>query len=464
MSGAGEKIDAWRERLNSSSLPVFSRTVREVGQIAQNTASSATDLSEVISHDASMAARIIQVANSPLFNLQNRAIDTISGAVVLVGFDAVRDLAISVSVIEEVLKGNPHSQVGKHMSRSFHAAAHARSFALTQDPAHAEEVFVAALLKSVGEMAFWSRAKEEAVALENALQTASCAAEAEREVLGFELAALSRRLAEDWNLGELLSRTLSGHHESDPLVAHVELGHELAEYFETHDVLDVDMRRRLAQHLDLSSGEVDALIEANTEATALIVDRFGVAQLVRPKAVSVRASDPLSASGANVADGATPANTGSADEVVATLARIAAALTAGGSRRDLMAILLQGLATGLGLEVAYFALLSKDRATLQIKYASKDAAGLETQSKRVATMAIAEASLAGREVVSCCDHPRDPIWTPCPVGLAAQVHFANKPLGMLYAGSATRAPFAAQDEAVFAQFALQASLILSQAR
>ena len=110
MSETDEKLEQWRGNLNASGLPVFSRTVREIRNVSTSRRSSAQDLSDVIGHDASMAARVIQIANSPLFNLQNRDIDTINAAVVLVGFDAVRDLVISVSVIEEMLKGRQHAR------------------------------------------------------------------------------------------------------------------------------------------------------------------------------------------------------------------------------------------------------------------------------------------------------------------------------------------------------------------
>ena len=58
-----------------------------------------------------------------MFNVQNRSIETISNAVVLIGFDSVRDLAVSISIVEEVLKGNRHARVGQLMAHAFHAAA-----------------------------------------------------------------------------------------------------------------------------------------------------------------------------------------------------------------------------------------------------------------------------------------------------------------------------------------------------
>ena len=167
--GKQAKLDRWRTQLNASGLPVFSRTVREVSQVSTDPATSAHDLSDVIGRDVSMATRIVHIANSPLFNLQHRDIDTISAAVVLVGFDAVRELAITVTVLEEMLKGHQHARVQQHMTRAFHAAAQARSFAQHQG-GKPEEVFVAALLHQVGDMAFWSRAEDEAAELDAALQ------------------------------------------------------------------------------------------------------------------------------------------------------------------------------------------------------------------------------------------------------------------------------------------------------
>jgi len=455
----------WREKLNASSLPVFSQTVRDVGQVAQSPASSAQDLSDAISHDASMSARVIQIANSPLFNPHNRPVDTISGAVVLVGFDAVRDLAISVSVIEEVLKGNSHTQVGLHMSRAFHAATHARSFALHQRSEHSEEVFVAALLRSVGQMAFWSRAAEEGAALETAMSQTDDLAQAEYDVLGFSLEDLSQALAADWNLGELVTRVLDGRHSDDPLVAHVDLGHALAELLET-EALDSaageEMLDRLSEHLMLATNEIQSLVQANQEATAQIAERFGIdtSLLVGSQPRPPQAAGKHSATPSQAIDPAT--------QMLSVLDTIASELERGASRSELMQLLLEGFGSSLGLEFAYFALMNQDRSDLQVKYANGPAESLLTQRVTVAEHAALSGLLESTGVWQPLSGAAAHSWLPCEHAAALVVRLAGKPVGLIYAGTQStgdRSSLQAdQGQSIFRQLALQTGQILSQAR
>lgn len=93
-----------------------------------------------------MTARLIRIANSALFNPQGRSIDTLGSAVFMLGFDALRELSVSLALVDQVLKGRPHARVTQSLARAFHAAAQARSFARLQKDKNPEAVFVAALL------------------------------------------------------------------------------------------------------------------------------------------------------------------------------------------------------------------------------------------------------------------------------------------------------------------------------
>ncbi len=219
-------LDEWRDRLSGAGSPVFATTVRDVSNVATNRESSARDLSDVIGNDASMAARVLKIANSSLFNLPVR-VDTISSAVVRLGFDAIRELAISVAVIEQMKRGRRHERVTRHMAHAFHAAAQARSFAACSGDKHQEEVFLAALLREVGEMAFWSHAKKEGDAIAERAAAGEAWEDAERGVLGFELRELTRHLVTDWSLGELLQASVDSFRPTGR-ARNVVLGHEVA--------------------------------------------------------------------------------------------------------------------------------------------------------------------------------------------------------------------------------------------
>lgn len=465
MSVADEQLDSWRGRLNASGLPVFSRTVREIRNVSTSRRSSAQDLSDVIGHDASMAARVIQIANSPLFNLQNRDIDTINAAVVLVGFDAVRDLVISVSVIEEMLKGRQHVRVGQYMARAFHAAAQARSFAKACGD-KTEEVFVGALLKQVGAMAFWSRAEREAIAVEAEMEKGLGHEEAEKRVLGFELSQLSQVLADDWNLGDLVTHVLDGHHSDDRLVQHIQFGHELAEVLETHawDSKEVaEVVGRLAKHLNLKPRQVEEMVRDNLDAAVAIAERFGVTELedTLPE-LSPRADQTKAPAEDADCQSQVEATQYDALRLLEVIGAIADSIEQGANRDQLMQSVVDGVHQALGFAHAYFALFSPDRTKLIMKYVSGAAArGASCDPERNELFGRA---LQDSTAVVFDQSQIDAPWHLGGGGAVVAVRLAGKTIGVMYGELSTDEVLADDQLTGFKQLGQQIALILAQVK
>lgn len=468
-----EKVNKWREHLSGSRLPVFSRTVRDVRTVATSHVSSADDLSDVIGQDASMAARVIQIANSPLFNLQNREIDTISAAVVMVGFDAVREIAITVGVIEEMLKGSQHHRVGRHMALAFHAAAQARAFA-RHCGGRPDEVFVAALLRQVGEMAFWSRAGREANAIEMRLKQGMAHGDAEKEVLGFELSELSKGLAQDWHLGELLGQVLGGIHVDDPAVQNVELGHEVARVLDEHEWRDretQELLERLASHLNVKRDAVEQLVRDNLEEAAKIADRFGVSKL--EEELPVLPAEPGSGQlGGNDEGGTapTPEPPGEAirqadpELLMRRLSELARALEDGETRDELMQRLLLAMEDGIGCRRAWFALLTPARDKLAIKYAT----GIDTESVIGTICKVGEHKLLAEVLEQTGVEVRQQFRQQAPLMCGGPcavvgVRIGERSVGVLYMENVAAADFTQVQIDGFRQLGQQIALILSQA-
>ena len=377
------QLDSWAERLSGAGLPAFAKTIREVSHVATDRDSSARDLSDVVSHDAAMTARLIQIANSPLFNAQGHSVGTISNAVVLMGFDAVQELAISLCVIDDLLQDEAHDRVSQIMARAFHAAVQANSLAQATGAKIGETVFVAALLRDIGEMAFWSRGGEAADSLDRALQSEPEPAVAQQRELGFTLAALSRCLAEKWSLGDLV------HHSHDPAV-HTESsvscvvgGHALAQAYESHGWSGEESQRviqKLASELEIDVKTLRASVEQNIEAAIAIAKKFGV----EIQAHSADAGRVFEQSHSPVAEAVTLDTTSKARTKPATVANpdssvtsridwldlIALGIENGEGRDELMHRLVTGLYTCTGAQGCEFMLLAPDRERLHSKYSA----------------------------------------------------------------------------------------------
>ncbi|NOX91628.1 MAG: HDOD domain-containing protein [Gammaproteobacteria bacterium] len=67
-----------------------------LNELVEDPTSSADDIAHVITQDVALTARLLRVANSPLYGLSTQ-IDTVSRAVTVLGTQQVRDLALATS-------------------------------------------------------------------------------------------------------------------------------------------------------------------------------------------------------------------------------------------------------------------------------------------------------------------------------------------------------------------------------
>ncbi len=357
-------IESWRKRVLNAQMPIFARTVKEVTTVAGSEGTSAADLSRVIGHDAAMASRLLRVAGSTLFNLQGRRIETISEAIVLIGFDAVRELAVSLALIEHVLQGRRHHRVTKNMARAFHAAAQAKSFANLIGAKAKEEVFVAALLVPIGPMSFWIQSGPEGDAIDRKVAAGMSMSRAEVDVLGFKLKELTLALAEEWHLGDLLKASLHGHDEDDPCVRSISLGHAVAEAVEFHGWGSPETRkvlRQVAKELGIAEADVVPLAEANLEEAAKIAEQYGVPRL--DEALPPLPEDEADREKSKLADGMPDP-----DLQLRILKDLSSGAADGKSLNEMMHLVLRGIHEGVGFDRVYFALLTPDRKQMQARY------------------------------------------------------------------------------------------------
>ncbi|MGP0173103.1 HDOD domain-containing protein [Pseudomonas sp. NCHU5208] len=220
---------SWIDRLSQTELPALTAVVRDLQRLAQQNDASVQQLADVLLRDASLTSKVLRVANSVYYNPSQESIRTISRAIVLIGFDNVRLISLSVSLIDGLLTHRPRQQLQELLASAFHAAVQARNLSSYVLNSHEEEVFIAALLHHLGEMAFWSAGGEQADELAQALQVPGTEVEAVvQRVLGTSFRQLSQGLAKSWGLGELVSLAHAGGSHTHPAVKAVQLGVQIS--------------------------------------------------------------------------------------------------------------------------------------------------------------------------------------------------------------------------------------------
>lgn len=226
-------VDTWIKRITESEMPIFGRTVQEVVSVSEDDVSSALQLGQVVLKDAAMTARVLKLANSAHYNATGQKFSTISRAIMMLGFDTVRSMCLTVSLIDSLVHGIHREQLIKQMARSLHAAAQAQEIAKQQSEGKHEEVFIATLLLHIGDLAFWCFGDKKGDELNEALKNTKISpAQAQKDVLGFTMNELSQGLAQTWGLSDLLKQTLEKADSTDPRSQAIVLSHRLAESVE----------------------------------------------------------------------------------------------------------------------------------------------------------------------------------------------------------------------------------------
>ena len=388
-------VAAWVDGITENELPLFAQNLAEISSVATARQSSAADLARVIAMDISMSVRLLKIANSPVLNPQNRSIDSIRAAVVLMGFEAVRDLAFSLSLVSELHREGGRDRVTELLAHAFHAATLAQTVSHCAGDRSPEEVFVAALLLNVGEMAFWSRRRPECEAIAAREADGESGEAAQRGVLGFSLRELTKRLADEWRMSGLLKATLVGNDDGDPRCASVRSGDRIAAIVEAHGWDSSEGRAALkdmAERLGMPRPDLEERLRTATREAGRMARRFGVHDVERflPTARAAGSTGRPAGGRKAVDNGASattaPAGTGQRQEAAAVgeagfpdadpqrelqaVRDVQAELQGRPDIDRLMRLALEGLHRGAGMDRALFAMLSPDRGELRARYAA----------------------------------------------------------------------------------------------
>jgi putative nucleotidyltransferase with HDIG domain len=196
-------------------LPTLPRTVLRITELVNDPKSSAKDLASVITDDQILTARLLKLVNSSFYGLPQR-ISTITGAIVLIGFDAIRNLLLTTSVFDLFAGRNKRKKQRQELfwDHSLGCAVGAKVIGAHLRYDNIEELFVAGLLHDIGkivEMMFipddFSKVVA-AISKNNILMIT-----AENRILGYSHAEIGKLLAEKWNLPTKLVQIIGNHHQ-----------------------------------------------------------------------------------------------------------------------------------------------------------------------------------------------------------------------------------------------------------
>lgn len=189
-----------------------------LNEMVNDPSSSAQDMGRVINQDVALTARLLRIANSPMYGLSTQ-VDTVSRAVTVLGMKQVRDLALASAAIK-TFEGIPNTLVSMRSfwEHSIFCALCARTLAMDCLRNQREAVFVAGLLHDMGKLALYSQLPDLS---RRALEASANGARsqesqlAESTIIGFDHAQVGEELARRWSLPASLQESIAFHHDPE---------------------------------------------------------------------------------------------------------------------------------------------------------------------------------------------------------------------------------------------------------
>jgi putative nucleotidyltransferase with HDIG domain len=193
-------------------LPSLPRVYQELMEAMASPDVSGATIARIIEQDSAMSAKVLQLVNSACFG-STRTITRIDHAVMYLGMDLVKNLALTVHVFKSLGARSP-VRMASFESIQQHAILTARvASRLLRDEQQSQEALTAALLHDVGRVILAHCIPDRYnVIVEKAQSESRPLHEVETEVLGVNHAAVGAYLLGLWGLPFPIVEAVAYHH------------------------------------------------------------------------------------------------------------------------------------------------------------------------------------------------------------------------------------------------------------
>lgn len=272
-----------------SHIATLPEVTMKIIAIVEDPDSTAQDLNKIISNDPALGARILKVVNSAFYGLPGQ-IGSINRAIVLLGLNAVKNIAIAAS-LAKLFRGGRIAPNFDARELWMHAVACATGTRLLADKAGLglpDEAFLAGLIHNIGILVeVQARRPKFVEALEKLDKNPGLTLrEAESETLGANHEQFGQALCKVWKFPQSFAyvtgyhhhpmdlpeknRTLTGLvHLADVMAAKLELGFKRGTEHAEYDANLMEQLKLTPQHMEQAA---KALPQAIDETKSLFGD------------------------------------------------------------------------------------------------------------------------------------------------------------------------------------------------
>ncbi len=269
-----------RRMRSKSDFPALSSIISEINRIASSESDSANKLARVILQDFALTNKLLRLVNTVSYGQFGGNISTISKAVVIMGFETVRNIAMSLIMLEFMHDKALAHQLKDEVIGSFFSGVLAIQLAEGRNIRAAEELMICSMFQNLGRMLVTYYFFEESQEISRILQQGQNEDQAAVIVLGLTYNEIGLGVAKSWNFPKRLLEGMEKLPAGKPVKkprqpidhvrATVSMANELCEIAAKTDVHEKSrelnkLRFRYQEALDVPEHKLNAVLESGLQ-------------------------------------------------------------------------------------------------------------------------------------------------------------------------------------------------------
>ncbi|MHB8056541.1 MAG: HDOD domain-containing protein [Desulfuromonadaceae bacterium] len=199
--------------MTASDLPTIPVVATKVMQLIESESATAEELAKVVASDPAVAARVLKISNSSFYGCQ-RQIQTLSHAIVVLGFGTLKSLVVAASV-KQVYQ--PYGLTEKMLwEHSFGAGLASRIIAKETRLVSEEEAFLGGLFHDIGKIIMNNMNSQQfQEAMQRCYNDGITFEKAEQQVYSYTHSEVGGLVLKKWNFPDILMHAVLKHHTFD---------------------------------------------------------------------------------------------------------------------------------------------------------------------------------------------------------------------------------------------------------
>jgi len=204
----------WETLGKIKDLPTLPSVYFKVDKLLKDKQASIENVAHIIEIDPAMSSNILHLVNSAFYGLRSKS-NSISHAVMILGFNAVKNAIVSVAVLDTLKLKDKYQNfnIADFWRHSVSVAVLGKLLAERSRLVSPDDAFIAGLLHDTGKIIMIKYFREDFGKVWKAMQeTKRSFAEVEMEVASIDHVTIGAYLARKWQLPEHIIEAIACHH------------------------------------------------------------------------------------------------------------------------------------------------------------------------------------------------------------------------------------------------------------